>query len=82
MVVNNENKRFGVKKGKLLIFSKLEDHPSMKAKIKLAHKAVIEVSLVISIILIFVPAAAFGYWSTVHRQIASYAIDNSCLSQK
>jgi len=48
----------------------------MNAKIKVAQKAIIEVSLVLSIILVISPAAAFGYWSTVHRKITSNAIVN------
>ncbi len=53
----------------------------MNTKIKVAQKAIIEVSLVLSIILVIGPAAAFGYWSTVHRQITSNAIANSQLTE-
>jgi hypothetical protein len=53
----------------------------MNIKIKVVQKAVIEVSLVVSIILVIGPAAAFGYWKNVHQQITSNAIAKSSLTE-
>jgi hypothetical protein len=52
----------------------------MNAKIKVVLNAVIEASLVISVILVLGPAAAFGYWENAHQQITSNAIQNSALA--